>query len=232
MAPTVDFVWEVQQRGHVGNQIHLNIWHYRIPLANTATFNGDTATRELAVNWYNDIWNGISAGFHESYRLDTVVAKSIQGAIVNPVPEAYVPIYNDQYVFNVPTGEGQGERTGDPTPTFVCVGYQKLTDRPGRNYRGSFRISPILEADTDANALTPTAITFFDTNEEAFIEEVIDSVVPPENVFELCVYSVKANALGPGGGGPNPRAYTAKVTGLRLNTLTTSQVSRKERPLA
>jgi len=225
-------VWELKLLAKVQDQQHINLFHYRMNALLSLGTPGASACTDLAENWYEQVWPLIAPAFHTTWKLEVIQVKQILGAHLDEETDRYVTTYNAQFIKDIPPDEGQGELTGDATPTFVAIGYQKLTDRPGRTFRGNFRISPTVESMTTDNALNATGLGLYDDNEEAFLHTVDDGNTGANVIYEMCVWSPKFMTEV-----QNPvdafdaKAATAKVTGLRLNPYTTSQVSRKQRPI-
>jgi hypothetical protein len=205
-----------------GQQI-LNVFHYRRvdpaapPISDTDLPNVVFDIRE---NWRALI----AATFHDSYSVESYTWRTLTGTIANPSPPP-PSIFTEDFQFVQPGGLLDVGGVGGPAlPTFDALGVQKLSNRAGRNFRGSARFGPHLEAQTDNNSWTPAFIGAAEPLiSTLFVDIYTDGF---GGTVEMAIFS-RTLALA----APPPftllRDLTAKVIGAKLNGFVSSQVSRK-----
>jgi len=205
-----------------GQQI-LNVFHYRRvdPAAPPITDNDlPNVVFDIRDNWRALI----DATFSNTYSVESYTWRTLVGTIANPSPPPPT-IFTEDFQFVQPGGAlDVGGLPGAALPTFAALGVQKLSNRAGRNYRGSARFGPHLEADTTNNSWTSVFITTVDPLVSTLFTDVYTDGFG--GTVEMCIFS-RTLALA----APPPftllRDLTAKVIGSKLNGFVSSQVSRK-----
>lgn len=203
-----------------------NVFHYRNRLAEPGTFTNQ-ALRLMVEQFQLDWREKICPLLSNDYKVILFRGRAITGVVVNPTPPpANMLTIGEQ--FDLPGDVlDVGAKAGIVAATFTAFGVQKLTDRAGKNFRGSFRLGTITETDFGGNTVFGAAKTALDTNTLLFVQDFLPSTPPPEVFWEMCVLSRTLLMAAP----PpytDVRALTADVTGTRVNPFVTSQTSRKQ----
>lgn len=207
-----------------GQQVN-NVFHYRdvlaevFPYTNTNLANGVNA---FAANWRAFILPLLSV----DYKVLTYRGRALVGVVTNttPPPDTRFDV-GEQFDLTAPVGD-VGVKAGTVAPSFTAFGNQKLVDRAGRNFRGSFRLGTIQEIDVSGNLLTVPVHDALQTATTAFVQATLDLAF--EGPFwEMCVLS-RTLALAAPPPFTDLRSLTAKVLNTKSNTFATSQVSRKQ----
>jgi hypothetical protein len=227
MALTVNQLLEVTVLGRAQGQEILNVFHYRS--ANPATYPpAGEDLNEFSDNflgtWRTNILTLVSSTYNvEIYRFRSLIS-TVEIAPGDP-PDRRV-VQGD--ALDVPgTVTDVGTRGGDVLPTFAALGVRKATDRAGRRYRGSFRLSPLTEADTNNNSLTTAYLFSANAETATFVNTQLLGGFGDAAQLELAVFSETA-ALEETPPQTNLRQFTAKVIGRVVNPFVTTQVSRKQ----
>jgi len=218
-------VYKFSVDGIAKNQAIQNVLYY---VASTSTpplaKNTDQAMAALITNWQTNVLPLLSSEYTVArYRLDTIIGK-VATKIVNGVQ-----LYKDsksEILEVAGTGIDIGGKAGVIVPTFDAVGVRKRTLRPGKSYRGSMRLGPIVVADVEEQIYAPAALTTAQTKMTAFRADLTVDTGPDK--MTLVVFGRK-DFYGAGPGVTNPELYTAAVDTLTVKSLLTSQVSRKEK---
>lgn len=203
-----------------------NVFHYRNKLAEPGTFT-NLALRLMVDQFQLDWREKILPLLNQDYKVVLFRARAITGVVTNPTPPPTNAItVGEQYdkpgdVLDV------GGKVGVLGPTFNAFGVQKLSDRAGKNFRGSFRLGTINEIDVTGNLLTAPVKAALDTATLNFVSDELPSTPPPEVFWRMCVFSRTLLMAAPA---PytDVRALTANITGSRVNPYITSQTSRKQ----
>lgn len=217
-------VVQITVAGRASGQQVLNVFHFRHTAADVVA--GDDADIPTALGLFIGRWRNVLAqSVHESYTVEVYRWRTLRGTVVNPSPPPPT-MFTEGPALDIVGGLlDKGGLTNDPLPTFDALGVQKLSDRAGRNYRGSCRIGPNNEPSSTGNSWTATFILNSTAPLVALFADPYD--VTFSFHLEMCVFS-RTLALA----APPPftllRDLTAKVTGPKLNGFVTSQVSRKQ----
>lgn len=203
-----------------------NVFHYRNRLAEPGTFT-NLALRLMVDQFQLDWREKILPVLSNDYKVVLFRARSINGVVTNPTPPPTNKLdIGEQYdkpadVLDV------GTKAGIVAATFTAFGVQKLTDRAGKNFRGSFRLGTITETDFGGNTIFAGPKGVLDTATLNFVQDQLPSTPPPEVFWEMCVLSRTLLMAAPA---PytDVRALTANITGTRVNPFVTSQTSRKQ----
>lgn len=208
-----------------GGQQILNVFHYRDtqPGTDGPTDVGiavDTFSDGFISAWRTNVLPLLSA----DYSVTTYRTTVFDSVVANPTPPP--PTQLNVFIQNDEPGGGLdvGAKPGDTMPSFNAIGTQKLSDRAGRNFKGSFRVGTIIEADSSGNLLTAPALAAAQPAMEAFVTTQITYELT--FIAQMAVFS-RTLALASPVGNQDLRAFTAGVTGARVNAFVTSQVSRK-----
>ena len=203
-----------------------NVFHYRNKLAEPASFT-NLALRLMVDQFQLDWREKILPLLSSDYKVIVFRSRAISGVITNPTPPPTNMLQiTEQYDKN---GDALdvGGKGGILAATFTAFGVQKLTDRAGKNFRGSFRLGTIVEGDFGGNSIIGATKAALDTNTLLFVQDLLPATPPPEVFYEMCVLSRTLLMAAPA---PftDVRALTANVTGTRVNPFVTSQTSRKQ----
>jgi len=127
------------------------------------------------------------------------------------------------------TAADDGQRAGAWSPTYQAVTVRKRVLKAGKKYRGSMRLGPILEADTEAtmgNRLTDARFADF----EGIASAVMGLWTATEGTqsvdFRFAVFH-KAYTMKHGGPGGPARFLADAIDIASINRYVGSQVSRK-----
>lgn len=210
---------------HTSGQQILNVYYYRqvstVPQDYTNA-DAQEATNDFAVGWEAQILPILD----QEYRVEKYRCRALTGTITNPTPPPPTQLVVGEQFEQIALATAIGQRPGPGEPSFSAIGAQKLSDRAGRNFRGSTRFGSISETDTVINAYTAAYLTLIQTNISAFFAVQLSlffDAIP----WEMAIFS-RTLALA----APPPftllRDLTSKVVGARVNQFVTSQVSRKQ----
>jgi hypothetical protein len=222
----INSVAQITVFGSQSNQMIMNVFHYR----RIAGQPGDVSDGDLtdALNFFVTRWRAMILQTNAvSYTVQLYRMSIIAGVITNPNPPPVNMFQIDTQLDVAGTSEDLGGLPGETLATFTAAGVRKLTDRAGRHYRGSFRLTPQTENDVAGNGFGPAFTTTAQTAVNTFVQAILVSTFGAD--LEMCVFArtLALRAIPPF---TEMRAFTAKVLSAKLNTLITSQVSRKERP--
>lgn len=229
--------YEIRVQAQAQGQSIQNIFHYRVDLTN-----GNTTLEEFTEG-FQDMWQGqICPLLHEDYSVVSYVGLHISGARFLPgVPDppyatrlAYDELHAEQ-----PVAADVGQKATDPLPTFAAAGWRKscgvVRNRDGTFQvnggilSGSWRLGPIVKADTEAgdgNTLTDAFVTAAILVVPLMLTLSVDG---GQTVLKMEVISIEKDNAPRLTGGGLPDFATADVNGMIINSLVTSQVSRKAR---
>ena len=137
------------------------------------------------------------------------------------------PVYGLQDV-REGTAEDVGAKVGAPMATFNAVNFRKVGALRKKWYRGSMRIGPPDELDTDpdeGNTFDNNAQGIHDAAGDKLLENLSPGAAAEPNML-LVIYSRTQHLiLGEG----DPLTYTTPVVNLVASPFVSSQVSRKRR---
>jgi len=116
-----------------------------------------------------------------------------------------------------------GGKAGAVTSTFNAVGFRKRTTRPGKSYRGSMRLGPVLVVDMDEQEVLAASQGAYQVAANNLVEIDFGEGL---SSLRLIVFGETAFLRG---GDAAIGLFTADVVDFALKTFITSQVSRKEK---
>lgn|SRR5918998_185947 len=229
MPPTViTSVYQITVKAEADNQPILNVFHYRddqgVPTASPGL-------AEDLLEIFQGRWQAaVIPVVHESYRVSSYILQEFTSTVPSGNPPPLPPselVAGFQVLRGGDLIADQGALTGEPLPTYVAVGVRKFTPVPTRRFRGSFRIGPILEADSAFNALTPAGVGRYLPVQFEPLRRIVPPA-PADNAWEMIVFSETTAGLADPTGDLRP--FGAPVISFATNPFLTSQVSRKRRP--
>ena len=160
-----------------------------------------------------------------SYSVQRYEARSIIGRLPPALPLFPRPrvSYDDFALQAGVLPADQGTVVGEVLPTYVAVSIQRRTNLVGRQNRGAFRLSPIVEADTTFNALTAGAVSDFQG-----VGTALGTATPAIGLFfyEFRIFR-KTALLAATGTVLDMRTFSTKITSIIVNPFVGSQISRK-----
>ena len=137
------------------------------------------------------------------------------------------PIYGLQDV-REGTAEDVGVKIGNPMATFNAVNYRKVGALRKKWFRGSLRVGPPTETDTDAddgNTFDQQAQVIHDAAGDVIGQHLSPGAFLGPNMF-FSIYSRTQHLID---GGDDPTQYTTTVVNMVASPFVSSQVSRKRR---
>lgn len=211
-------------RSASGQQV-LNVFHYRQETLAPQLY--DNVDLQEAVSDFSATWVSVILPLLSTdYTLEKARGRALTGTIANPTPPPpNIFVIGEQFELIAAPGT-VGARGGEVMTSFNAFGVQKLSDRAGRNFRGSFRLGTISTADVQDNIITPAFKPTVDTATQTFVTTDLTLVFDAVD-WNMAVFS-RTLALAAPPPFTDLRALTARVTGARVNNFITSQVSRKQ----
>lgn len=212
-------------RSTTGQQV-LNIFHYRQETTTAQSYvlaDLASAVTNFAVIWRTNVLPILSV----NYKVEKYRGRSLTGTIANPTPPPpNILVVGDQFELVAPAGD-VGTRAGEELVTFDAVGMQKLSDRAGRNFRGSARFGTLASIDVEGNALETTYKNLVVPNLGLFVAAILLVGDTFQVNWVMAIFSRTLVLAAPPPFGLL-RDLTAGVVGARVNNFVTSQVSRKQ----
>jgi hypothetical protein len=220
-------VLEIIVDGSALAQQIVNVFHYR--RVDPAGPELDDDLLPFLVGSFIATWrDNVLPHLSDFYGVDFYRGRVLHDVVIQPLPTPH-PVISVSVAHDAPgVGADVGGRTGEAAPTFVAAGVRKLSDRAGRNFRGSYRLSPLTETQITNNTWLAGELAPIQTGQQAFTTTVLLPATGIDN-HELVVFS-RTLTLSEPVGFSDLRSHTAKVTGASVAALITSQVSRKARP--
>jgi hypothetical protein len=216
-------VYEITVRGVADGQAVNNVFHY---ITEEAIPVGTLPTEAEFLDTFRDRWQNCLGSFHDSYSVQEYFMKRANRAVFpgrRPGLITHVEYDNQEVI----TGDAAdfGTLTGDVLPTYVAVGYKKVTTSVGRSWRGNMRVGPVIEAHVDVNLLN--AAGRINWAESVF--DPLKRILLPVTSFPMLLVVFSKHSSDQIGLTDNMRQYTRPVVRWRRNNYISSQVSRKRR---
>lgn len=217
-------VAEVRHFGTADGQAVNNFLYWRIKAGQSVPAGGVPLTDIITgvlVGWDANFTNQL----HSSFTRVRTEALAISGREPAKQPSRYLwkPTYREK-AENIVTSWTPSTRTGEALPLYNALGIRKVTNRPGKGFRGSMRLSPFLEVDNTYNDWTSTFKTTMSSaidwlkNELTIGGILIEPVVLSKSLMLTVVTPTIV-----------PADYAARIVSVGINPYVSSQVSRKKR---
>lgn len=217
-------VVEVVVVASADGQMIVNRFDYLIQVAT-----GPGTSADLLTTFRTRFRDEILPRLTSNYRVVRYEVRRVIAAFVTALPPLrYGRVYDMQYdqLVGVPITDDGGVITA-ALPTFAAVTIRKITNLLGRQRRGSTRLAPIPEADTEAggNLLLAASQTLWQSAADDF-RLAIEWTGLFNDLALLSLFSAKDFVTG-GGVLGTTHPFTYRVAEYKVNNYLGSQTSRK-----
>lgn len=179
---------EVRVKGHALGQAVINVLHYT-PWSTDANIVSGLSNLLVA---FQTMWKAmVLPALSDAYSVSEYEAVQILGTEVDPTDPSKFRLKLGDRAVRVPTpGDDVGTQLGAMLPTYAAATIRKLSGKAGRTKRGSCRIGPLIEQDTEAtdgNRLTAAGQLRIDTAAQGLKNTLVSSV--PADTFIPQIFS-------------------------------------------